>query len=102
MISVGTCALAHHLGINLSSASLSVFKFLKNQTARTLGHDKSVAACAERAACVLRIVVACRKGLHGIEAANSTSAYGSLGTTTHNHVGLAQTNQIESIGKGVA
>ena len=51
---------------------------------------------------MLGIIVACREGVHGVEAANTAGAEGCLGTTAHNHAGLAQTNQIEGIGQGVA
>ena len=101
MVSVSTHAGTCHLSVDLRSASLRVLQFLQDEAAGTLAHDESVAAGAERTARLLRLIVACRERVHGVEAAHADGADGSLGTTSHDGIGLAQTNQVEGIGQGV-
>ena len=48
-----------------------------------------------------RIIIARRKGLHGVEATHTTLADGSLRTTGHDHVGLAEAQQVESVGQRI-
>ena len=99
---IGTHACTHHLGIDLGTACLGVLQFLQDQAAGTLGHDESVATCAERTAGLLRLVVARRECFHGIESAHASLSDGSLGTACDDGVGLAQTNQVEGIGQCIA
>ena len=47
VVSVGTHALAHHLGVDLGATRLGVLQFLKDKASSTFTHDESVAACAE-------------------------------------------------------
>ena len=102
VVSVGTHAGTYHLGVDLRTASLGMLQLLEDETAGTLGHDESVARGAERTAGLLGLVIARREGVHGVEAAHAGLCDGSLGTTGHDGVGLAQTNQVEGIGQCVA
>ena len=43
VVCVGAHAFAHHLCINLGSASLCMLQFLENEAACTFAHDESVA-----------------------------------------------------------
>ena len=89
MVCIGTHAGTHHLGIDLGTTGLGVLQFLQDEAAGTLGHDESVAAGAERTAGLLRLVVAGGQGMHGVEATNTCSTDGSLGTTGNDGIGLA-------------
>ena len=102
VISVSTHTGSHHLCIDLCTASLGVLQFFENQTTGTLGHDETVAACAEGAACLFGFVIASGERLHGIESTYTYGAYSSLGTASHDSVGLTQTNQVEGISQGIA
>ena len=101
VVCIGTHAGTHHLGIDLGTTGLGVLQFLKDEAAGTLGHDKSVAQGTERTAGLLGLVVAGRQGMHGVEAAHACSADSSLGTTGYDGVGLAQADEVESIGQCV-
>ena len=59
MVCISTHASTYHLSINLCTTSFCVLQFLENQATRTLGHDESVAASAERTAGLLGLVVTC-------------------------------------------
>ena len=48
VVSVGTHALANHLGVDLCTTGLGVLQLLKDEAACALAHDETVAACAER------------------------------------------------------
>ena len=102
VVGVGTHASTNHLGIDLGTASLGMLQFLQDEASGTLGHDESVAAGAEGSAGLLGLVVACRQGVHGVEAAYARLTDGSLGTTGNDGVGLAQTNKVEGVGQSIA
>ena len=102
VISVGTHTGTHHFGIDLGTASLGMLQLFENQTARTFAHDETVAAGAEGAAGLFGFVITGGERLHGIETTHACGANGSLGTTGNDGVGLAQTDQVESIGQGIA
>ena len=57
---IGRHTYAGNLCINLGTTCFSVFQFFKNQTAAAFTHDETVTACAERAGCSLRRVIAGR------------------------------------------
>ena len=59
VVSISAHTSTYHLSIDLSTTSLSVLQLLENQATRTLGHDESVAASAERTAGLLGLVVTC-------------------------------------------
>ena len=102
MVSVRALTLANHFGINLCSTCLSVLEFLKYYTTSTLAHYETVAACAERTACALWVIVACGESLHSVEASYSACAYCSLSATRNDNIGFAKTYQVESVCNGVA
>ena len=78
-----------------------MFQFFENQTAGTFAHHESVTACAERTAGTLRVIVAGREGMHGIETTHAAREDGSFGTTGNDDVRLAQTDQVEGVSQCV-
>ena len=51
--------------------------------------------------CGLRAVVACRQGVHRVEASHAGREYGCFGTTGNDGVGLAEADKVESIDYGI-
>ena len=101
VVGVGTHAFTGHLGVDLRAAGFGVLQLLKDEAPGTFAHDEAVAAGAEGAAGLLRLIVAGGEGFHGVETADATFCDGSLGTAADNHVGLAQTDEVEGISQGV-
>ena len=98
---VGTHACSAHLGIDLCTASLCMFKFLENEHSATFSHDEAVATGTEGTACLLRLVVPCAQGMHCREASHASCGDGSFGASAHDDIGLAQTDEVEGIGQGI-
>ena len=65
-----------------------MFQLLQDETAGTFTHDETVTAGTERATGLLRLIIAGRQGLHGVEASDTRLTDGSLGTTGNDDVGL--------------
>ena len=101
MVSVATHSLADHLGIDLGATRLGVFQLFEDKTSGTFGHDESVAAGAERPACLFGLIVASGERLHGVEASHAAHADGALGSTGHDDIGLSQANLVEGISQSV-
>ena len=73
----------------------------KNKTSGTFTHYEAITTCTERATCMLRVIIACRKSMHGIESAYATLTNSSFGTSRYNYIGLSHTQQIKSISQGM-
>ena len=69
-----------------------MLQLLENQRSGTLADHEAVAVLVKGTRSVLRVVVARRKRLHGVETADRRLVYGSLRTSGHHDVGLAVAN----------
>ena len=78
------------LGVDPGAAGLGMFQLLEHQNARAFPQHETVAVtCPTGRDAVAGIVIACRQGAHGRKAANSQRRHRGLGTTGHDHVGIA-------------
>ena len=96
VVSVGRSASAYDLAIDLRAARLGMLVLLQDQRTGALADHEAVAVLIEGARSVLRIVVARRKRLHGVESADRRLVDRSLRTAGHHDVGLAVTDGVES------
>ena len=92
VVSVGAHAAAGYFGINLGPACLGVLILFEDQRTGTFTDHEPVAVRVERTRCVRRIVIAGRKGLHGVESPYSGRVDSGFRATGHNDVGTSQTD----------
>ena len=78
-----------------------MLQLLKDQTACALTHDETITAGTEWTTGFLGLVITSGEGVHGVETAYTCLTDSCLGTTSHNHVSFAQTNQVEGVSQCV-
>ena len=101
VVCIGAHSHAGKFAVDLCTAGLGMFKFLKDEHTCTFAHDEAVAAGAEGAAGTCGVVVAGREGMHGIEASYSARSDGSFCTAGYHDVGLAETDEVKGGSNGV-
>ena len=101
MVSVGTHAHAGEFAIDFCTAGLSVFELFEDEHTCAFAHDEAISAGAEGAAGTLRVVVARRERVHGVETSYAACRNGCLSATRHHDVGLAEADEVKGGSDGV-
>ena len=76
-------------------------QLLEDDDARTLAHDEAVAILVERAAGLLRLVVARREGAHRRKPAHAHRGDGRLRPARNHHVGIVTLDDLERVADGM-
>ena len=98
MISIGIGAIACHLGVDMSTALLSMLQCLQNNNTGTLAHNKTAAGCIKRTRSLLRIIIAvAAQSLHSTEASHSSRGNACLSTASQHNISITSLQHAESV-----